>query len=183
MRATYLENASRAAARKSTFISDLCFFFPLLYNRPSTIVDLSPSRNIAFFALVYAHSHAMYASLHHTTTLDLINSSLFPVTTPQIYATQVPVTKKNNPINKVMLIFLFLSPPPPSLEPLSTLVDDLTLPQPLLPRPLQVSYVHVPEAAGEECAGNNDRAGSKDDVDDNYIVVQIVVAILDDTSD
>lgn len=46
-----------------------------------------------------------------------------------------------------------------------------------------MSYVHVPEAAGEERAGNNDRAGSKDDVDDNYIVVQIVVAILDDTSD
>ena len=73
-----------------------------------------------------------------------------------------------------MLIFLFLSPSFP-LSNLSTLVDDLTLLQPLLLRPLQVSYVHVPEAAGEECAGNNDRAGSKDDVDDNYIVVQIVV--------
>ena len=75
-----------------------------------------------------------------------------------------------------MLIFLFLLP----FFPLLNLSLRLLI---ILPFLNPYFFIYVLEAIGKECVGNNNKASSKDDVDNNYIVIQIAIATLNNTSD
>lgn len=71
----------------------------------------------------------------------------------------------------------------PSGERFLPLVDEIAFGYSLFPSPLQMPNIWVDEAASYKHSCDNDGTGGKNHIDNDHIVVGVVVAILNDTSD